>query len=103
MGSTRKPGRVPAGHSQRAAKALSLHIGLNGVSADAYSGWAGPLSACEHDAQDMSAVAKTQGMKATVLITKQATRKPVLAAMHAAAKALQRGDLFFLTYSGHGG
>jgi len=50
MGSTRKPGRATAGASRRAARALSLHIGLNGVSADAYSGWDGPLAACEHDA-----------------------------------------------------
>ena len=42
-------------------------------------------------------------MKPTVLLTKKATRKPVLAAMQAGAKALQSGDLFFLTYSGHGG
>jgi hypothetical protein len=84
-------------------QALSLHIGLNGVSGDAYGGWTGPLAACEFDANDMAAIAKLQGMKPTVLLTKRATRASALAAMRAAAKALKSGDLFFLTYSGHGG
>jgi metacaspase-1 len=86
-----------------AAKALSLHIGLNLVSAAAYEGWDGPLAACEFDANDMAAIAKGKGMKPTVLLTKKATRAAVLAGMRAAAKALKAGDFFFLTYSGHGG
>jgi hypothetical protein len=84
-------------------KAVSLHIGLNGVSAAAYSGWDGPLAACEFDANDMAAIAKAKGMDSTVLLTKKATRSAVLGAMRSAAKTLGSGDLFFLTYSGHGG
>jgi len=86
-----------------APKALSLHVGLNGVSAAAYGGWDGPLAACEFDANDMAAIAKSKGMKPTVLLTKKGTRANVLAGMRGAAKALVAGDLFFLTYSGHGG
>lgn len=86
-----------------AAKAHSLHIGLNAVSAAAYEGWDGPLSACEFDAKDMAAIAKSKAMHSTVLLTKKATRAHVLAGMRAAAKALKPGDLFLLTYSGHGG
>ncbi len=86
-----------------AAKAISLHLGLNGVSAAAYSGWSGPLAACEFDANDMAAIAKSKGMKSTVLLTKKATRAQLLAGMRDAAKALADGDLFFMTYSGHGG
>ena len=85
------------------AKAISLHIGLNGVSAAAYSGWDGPLAACEFDANDMAALAKSKSMKSTVLLTKNATRANVLGGMRSAAKSLKAGDLFFLTYSGHGG
>ena len=84
-------------------KALSLHIGLNSVGASAYGGWTGPLAACDFYANDMTAIAKSRGMRPTVLLTKKATRQAVLDAMRAAAKALKAGDLFFLTYSGHGG
>ena len=84
-------------------KALSLHIGLNAVSPAAYGGWSGELAACEFDAKDMAAIAKSQGMKSTVLLTKQGTRAKMLTAMRKAAKQLKKGDLFFLTYSGHGG
>ena len=84
-------------------KAQSLHLGLNRVSAAAYEGWDGPLAACEFDANDMAAIARRKGMKPTVLLTKQTTRAKVLAGIRATAKALQSGDLFFLTYSGHGG
>jgi hypothetical protein len=84
-------------------RALSLHIGLNAVSAAAYAGWEGPLAACEFDANDMAALARTQGMTPTVLLTKKATRAAVLAALRRAAKALKAGDLCFVSYSGHGG
>ena len=94
-----KPTTAAAGK----AKALSLHLGLNAVSAAAYAGWDGPLAACEFDANDMAAIARAKGMKATVLLTKKATRAHLLAGMRSAAKALKSGDLFFLTYSGHGG
>ncbi len=85
------------------AKGLSLHIGLNGVSAKAYEGWDGPLSACEFDANDMATLATSRGFKPTLLITAAATRARVLTALRKAAKALGSGDFFLLTYSGHGG
>ena len=84
-------------------KGLSLHIGLNAVSPAAYGGWSGDLAACEFDAKDMAAIAASRGMKSTVLLTKKGTRAKTLAAMRKAAKALRKGDFFFLTYSGHGG
>ncbi|MGE3507830.1 MAG: caspase family protein [Vicinamibacterales bacterium] len=83
--------------------ALSLHLGLNSVNPQHYGGWSGDLLACEFDARDMAAVAKASGMTPKVLMTKQATRKNVLAALQAASKKLKAGDLFFLTFSGHGG
>ena len=83
-------------------KGLSLHIGLNAVSSAAYGGWSGDLAACEFDAKDMAAIAKSQGIKSTVLLTKQGTRAKTLAAIRKAAKRLKKGDFFFLTYSGHG-
>jgi metacaspase-1 len=87
----------------RRAQALSLHIGLNSVSGPAYAGWTGPLAACEFDAHDMAAIATERGMKPTLLLTRKASRRQVLAALRAAAAKLVDGDLFFLSYSGHGG
>ena len=84
-------------------RSLSLHIGLNAVSADHYGGWSGELAACEFDALDMAAIAKAKGMKATTLLTRKGTRANALAGIRAAAKSLRSGDLFFLSYSGHGG
>ncbi len=85
------------------AKAVSIHIGLNSVDPKHYAGWSGDLVACEFDANDMAAIAHAAGMKSTLLLTKKATRAAVLAAVRAASKTLQSGDLLFVTYSGHGG
>ena len=41
----------------------SLHIGLNAVDPQQYSGWDGQLTACEFDANDMQALAKTPGIQ----------------------------------------
>ena len=85
------------------AKAMSLHIGLNSVSPTHYGGWSGNLAACEFDANDMASIAQSRGIKSTVLLTKSGTRAKTLDAIRGAAKQLRSGDLFLLTYSGHGG
>lgn len=86
-----------------APKGLSLHLGLNLVDPAHYGGWSGELAACEFDAEDMAAIARDRGLAPTVLPTKKATRAAVLKALDGAARALQAGDLFFLSFSGHGG
>jgi hypothetical protein len=86
------------------AQGISVHIGLNRVDPAQYEGWDGQLAACEADAKDMEALAKARGFKArSLLLTKAATADAVTAAISSAAKTLKSGDLFFLTYSGHGG
>jgi hypothetical protein len=82
---------------------MSLHIGLNQVDADAYGGWSGDLVACEFDANDMLAICTAGGLEPTTLLTADATSEAVLAAIDAAATALGDGDLFVVSYSGHGG
>jgi metacaspase-1 len=89
--------------ASKAATGLSLHIGLNSVSTSHYGGWSGDLAACEFDAKDLAALATGQGMKPTVLLTKDGTRAKTLAALRAVAAKLVKGDFFMLTYSGHGG
>ena len=86
------------------ATGISLHIGINRVDPDQYEGWDGQLTACEADAKDMIALAKKRGFKSsTMLLTKAATAEAVANAILDAAKTLKSGDLFFLSYSGHGG
>ena len=95
--------KTPSQSKSGTTKAMSLHIGLNAVSPAHYGGWSGELNACEFDANDMATIAASRGMKATALLTKKGTRSKTLAAIRSAAKQLVAGDLFFLTYSGHGG
>lgn len=85
------------------AKGIALHIGLNSVDPNGYAGWSGPLNACEADANDMADLAQIRGFTAVQLLTEKATRDAVLKAIGDAAKNLKSGDMFFLTYSGHGG
>lgn len=86
------------------AKGISLHIGLNKVNPVHYDGWDGELNACEADAKDMEALAEAQGFESrTILLTKNATRSAVAKEITDAGKKLSKGDIFFLTYSGHGG
>ena len=85
-------------------KGMSIHIGLNSVDPMHYEGWDGALTACEADAKDMYALAKKQGFAASPpILTKKATASAVSAALTDAAKKLSKGDLLFVTYSGHGG
>jgi hypothetical protein len=101
----KKVGKIAARKkaAPRRARALSLHLGLDSVDAAHYGGWEGELTACERDAKDMAALARSRKMQSTVLLTKRATRNATLAALRAAARKLRSGDLFFLSYSGHGG
>jgi hypothetical protein len=88
---------------------ISLHLGLNAVDPNHYQDgdgrpWAGELNACENDARCMADLAKAQGF--TVhgpLLTSEATTERVMAEVRSIAQQLQAGDMFLLTYSGHGG
>ena len=84
-------------------KGLAIAVGLNSVSPSHYAGWSGVLNACEADAEDMAAVAKSKKFNVTELLTKTATRGRLTAELARAAKELQSGDILLLSYSGHGG
>ena len=85
------------------ARGISLHIGLNRVDPAHYDGWDGALTACEFDARDMEAIAESCGFETRTLMTAEATADAVLTAISEAADELSEGDLFFCSYSGHGG
>jgi hypothetical protein len=84
-------------------RGISLHIGLNKVDPAHYDGWDGALQACEFDANDMESIAQSNGFTTKKLLTAEATADAVITAIRDAAGELSSGDLFLLTYSGHGG
>jgi metacaspase-1 len=81
---------------------ISLHIGLNAVDPRHYGGWAGILRGCENDAAAMAEVARGSSFKALTLLTRQATSENVLRLLYAASSRLIAGDIFLLTFAGHG-
>jgi hypothetical protein len=85
------------------AKGISIHIGLNTVDPAHYNGWDGQLQACEYDAKDMQKIAEAKGFDSTIMLSKEATAEAVSDEIRRAAGELDKGDLLFLTYSGHGG
>jgi metacaspase-1 len=85
------------------AEGMSIHIGLNRVDPDHYGGWDGELRACEADARDMALLSEQRGFEGRLLLTEDATSANVTAALREAADTLDRGDMLFLSYSGHGG
>ncbi len=85
------------------ATGKALTIGLNAVDPEHYGGWSGDLNACEADANDMAEIAKINKFQVKTLLTKNATRANVIDEISEAANTLKPGDLFMLSYSGHGG
>jgi hypothetical protein len=85
------------------AHGLALTIGLNSVNPAHYQGWSGPLTACEADANDMADLTTSRGFVCTKLLTRDATRSAVTSVIADAARRLKSGDIFFISYSGHGG
>ena len=55
-------------------RGMSLHIAINIVDPQHYSGWDGALSSCENDADTMAEIAKLQGFETQLLKTTNATR-----------------------------
>jgi hypothetical protein len=87
------------------SRGISLHIGLNNVDTSAYPDYTIPvLAGCINDANAMKNIASTAGFTTMdSLIDGQATAMNVKNKIIAAASQLTSGDIFFLTYSGHGG
>lgn len=83
------------------ATAKSLHIGLNYIDPTEY-GDNGELFNCVNDANSMEALANAQGFQSFKLTDSAATSSNVLSQINLAANTLKSGDIFLLTYSGHG-
>ena len=83
-------------------RGISVHVGVNEVDPAHYGGKM-PLKACESDAKAMKKIADSREFESAILLTKDATADNVTAAIERAANELDTGDVFFLTYAGHGG
>lgn len=87
----------------------SVHIGLNTVDSRHYRDgdgkpWDGKLEACENDARSMAELATQLGFDVQApLLTTAAQAAAVASSIGTAATELSPGDMFLLTYSGHGG
>lgn len=86
---------------QRTKRGVSLHIGVNHIDKEHY-GVKGRLKACENDARVMANIALEQGFSAKMLLTENATRHNVTTAISEAAEILEAGDIFFISFAGHG-
>lgn len=82
---------------------MALTIGLNSVDPEHYDGWSGKLASCEFDAVDYAEIAKSRNFQVKTLLTKEASRANVINEISTAANTLETGDIFMLSYSGHGG
>lgn len=95
-------------------KGMSLHIGVNYLDKKGYplkpahpkypDGWDGYLESCEFDAEELCELARKAGFDEPKLLRSQdATAENVRNEIRRAANSLKSGDIFFLTYAGHGG
>ena len=83
------------------AKGISVHIGVNVVDHDHYVDMI-DLDFCEADAVEMERLARGQQFETTLLLGSEATRENVSEAISAAADSLEAGDIFLVSYAGHG-
>lgn len=82
-----------------------MHIGINNYSHKAYSRNGMRLSMlpnCNRDADAYYKIAEYFGYDPAILKDNDATKEQVLLGIQVAARYLQHGDKFFLTFSGHG-
>lgn len=79
----------------------SLHIGVSSVD-PVFQGRYVPIPSAIADAASMQDIAQRVRFEPEILLTKDATAKAILDSISRSADCLQAGDIFFLSYSGHG-
>lgn len=84
------------------SQGIALHIGINQVDDTHYGVKIPPLFACENDAIEWERISQSHGFNSQVLLSSSATADNIIKRIKESAKLLESGDVFFLTYSGHG-
>lgn len=89
--------------AQTGRKAYSLHVGVNRADQGAYPGGISQLAGCINDAKAYRKMASQAGFKENrSLHDSQATIREVSRHIYHAADSLNSGDIFFVSYAGHG-
>jgi len=88
-----------------ASRGVALCIGVSEVDPKQYDGkFSGDLPRSRNDALSMVSIANAAGFGEVIpLLSPQATRSAVLSRIEQAAEKLNTGDIFLITFSGHGG
>lgn len=87
------------------ARGISLHIGVNIYERGVYEKLkisVPSLPNCDSDAVAKMAIATRFRFDTAILLNETATRREVLIGIEVAARDLDYGDMFFLSFSGHG-
>jgi hypothetical protein len=89
--------------AKRKPQGRALTIGLDSLDpgVERYA-WLNRLHVAEADAKYIGDITDSRGFVTETLLGKKATRDAVKARFSAAAKALRAGDIFLLSFSGHG-
>src|SRR6185436_3986184 len=82
-------------------RGVSLHLGLNKLNVLHY-GFEGKLQCCINDACAMMRIAKASGFRAKKLLNEKANSNTLDFEMRKIASELGPGDIFFLSFAGHG-
>ena len=84
-------------------KGISIHIGLEYFNPKEYEGQRGVLPTCKQDMLEMQKIAKNQKFTSSqLLLNEKATRDNVVSVITLASQELHKGDMLFISYSGHG-
>jgi metacaspase-1 len=83
-------------------KGISLHLGLNCIDANHYKGDFDCLLGAEADAVLMAKICRHARFETTTILGKDVTRASVTTHVRAAARRLKAGDIFVITFAGHG-
>lgn len=84
------------------AKGISLHIGINSYNSKSYGKILRPLPNSDRDAVAIKGIATRFRFNSAILLNKDATAANMLEGIETAARYLEYGDMFFISFSGHG-
>lgn len=85
------------------AKGYSLNIGINKVDPNHYDNWEGKLALCENDAKKFYSIAKSNNFICLdPILTEDAKAEKIKNQILKIASKVEKGDIVFISYSGHG-